>query len=47
LIYTTRSAAYDAKNRYNLPERMPLDWPTFWNAYQTFNNPQLTEKTGA
>lgn len=47
LIYTTRSAAYDAKNRYNLPERLPLDWPTFWQHYQTFNNPQPTEKTGA
>lgn len=25
-LYTTHSAAYDAKNRYNLPEVMPLDW---------------------
>ena len=29
LIYTTRTAAYDAKNRYDLPESMPLDWDTF------------------
>jgi hypothetical protein len=29
LVYTTRSAAYDAKNRFDLPESMPLDWETF------------------
>lgn len=29
LIYTARTAAYDAKNRYDLPESMPLDWETF------------------
>lgn len=26
LLYTTRTAAYDAKNRYDLPESLPLDW---------------------
>lgn len=26
LLYTTRTAAYDAKNRYDLPESIPLDW---------------------
>lgn len=29
LIYTTRTAAYDAKNRFGLPEAMPLDWSEF------------------
>lgn len=34
LIYTTRTAAYDAKNRYDLPEQMALDWGEFWAAVQ-------------
>lgn len=34
LIYTTRSAAFDAKNRYDLPEEMPLDWDEFYGAVQ-------------
>ena len=46
LLYTQRSAAFDAKNRYNLPERMPLDWPTFWKHCQAFNQSQ-TGPTGA
>jgi AAA domain len=29
LIYTTRTAAYDAKNRHNLPDSFPLDWNEF------------------
>lgn len=29
LIYTTRTAAYDAKNRQGLPESIPLDWQSF------------------
>jgi len=32
LIYTTRTAAYDAKNRYSLPEQMPLSWEEFYGA---------------
>lgn len=32
LIYTTRTAAYDAKNRHDLPEFMPLDWAEFFAA---------------
>lgn len=35
LIHTTRTAAYDAKNRYDLPESMPLDWSDFFAAVQT------------
>jgi hypothetical protein len=26
MIYTNRSAAYDAGNRYGLPAELPLDW---------------------
>jgi hypothetical protein len=29
LIHATRTAAYDAKNRYSLPERLALDWDEF------------------
>jgi hypothetical protein len=29
LLYTERRAAYDAKNRYGLPEALPLSWPDF------------------
>jgi hypothetical protein len=34
LIYTTRTASYDAKNRYDLPETMPLSWEDFWAGVQ-------------
>jgi hypothetical protein len=34
MLYLERSAAYDAKNRYGLPAKMPLDFNTFWEAYQ-------------
>ncbi len=34
LIYTTRTAAYDAKNRYDLPESMALNWQEYWEAVQ-------------
>jgi len=33
-IYTQRRAAYDAKNRYDLPDRLPLDWSDFFAALQ-------------
>jgi len=29
IVHTERSDAYDAKNRYGLPSKMPLDWTTF------------------
>ncbi len=32
MVYTTRTAAYDAKNRYDLPEELPLDWNEYRNA---------------
>lgn len=32
LIYTQRTAAYDAKNRFNLPPSLTLDWGEFFDA---------------
>lgn len=32
IVHTVRTAAYDAKNRYNLPDEMPLDWQLFADA---------------
>jgi len=32
LVYTTRTAAYDAKNRDDLPESLPLGWADFAGA---------------
>lgn len=29
VLYTTHRAAWDAKNRYSLPEMLPLDWAEF------------------
>lgn len=29
VLYTERTAAYDAKNRYGLPAELPLAWPDF------------------
>jgi len=34
IIRTTRTAAWDAKNRYSLPEKLPLDWSDFFAAVQ-------------
>jgi hypothetical protein len=32
ILYTTRTAAYDAKNRYGLPDQIPLSWTEFEEA---------------
>ena len=32
VIYTSKEAAYDAKNRHNLPEEIPLSWDAFARA---------------
>ena len=32
LLHTQRRAAWDAKNRYDLPESLSLDWTTFFEA---------------
>ncbi len=34
LIYTTRTAAYDAKNRHDLPDSLPLSWQDFADAIE-------------
>jgi hypothetical protein len=34
LIHTERRAAWDAKNRYGLPESLPLSWQKFYAAVQ-------------
>lgn len=35
LIFTNRTAAYDAKNRYDLPAQLPLSWDEFVRAATT------------
>jgi hypothetical protein len=32
IIHTTHTAAWDAKNRYSLPDPMPLDWAEFYKS---------------
>lgn len=32
VVYTSKDAAYDAKNRHNLPDELPLDWSAFSRA---------------
>lgn len=34
IIRTTRTAAFDAKNRYDLPDELPLSWDDYWRAVQ-------------
>jgi len=34
VVYTNHHAAYDAKNRYDLPEELPLSWDEFAEAVQ-------------
>ncbi len=34
IIHTQRTAAWDAKNRYDLPETLPLNWDAFVEAVQ-------------
>jgi AAA domain len=36
IMYTESRPAFDAKNRFNLPFAMPLDWKTFGDAIRTF-----------
>ncbi len=39
VVHTVWSAAWDAKNRFNLPETMPLDWAEFETAARKANKP--------
>jgi hypothetical protein len=41
LLYTERSAAYDAKNRHGLPPTLPLDWASFWEAMTAAKAPSV------
>lgn len=34
LLFSQYSAAYDAKKRFNIPDRLPLDWNTFYAEHQ-------------
>jgi len=34
VVFTQRTAGYDAKNRHDLPEKMPLSWADYWTAVQ-------------
>lgn len=33
LLFSQRSAAFDAKRRFEIPDRMELDWGLFWSAH--------------
>lgn len=46
LLHTTRTAAYDAKNRYSLPSQLPLNWEEFYTAAKG-NGPASPEKLKA
>jgi hypothetical protein len=35
-MYTESRPGWDAKNRFNLPFMMPLDWKTFGEAIRAF-----------
>lgn len=50
VIQTQRTAAYDAKNRYDLPEALPLDWQAFADAvaaHQPADPAKLKERIAA
>lgn len=34
LLHTAAAGAHNGKNRYGLPETLPLEWGAFWNAVQ-------------
>lgn len=42
VINTAETPAFLAKNRYGLPERMPLDWKAFSSAMTRTTNPQVS-----
>jgi hypothetical protein len=47
IIYTSRTAAYDAKNRYGLPDTVPLSWSDFMasaESHQTADPSALREE---
>lgn len=46
-LFTERTAAYDAKNRYSLPERLPLEWSALSAAMGGFDIDDLFAKAAA
>lgn len=44
VVHTRRTAAWDAKNRYDLPETMPLSWEEFAAAVQSGRAPEAIRK---
>lgn len=47
LLFTSETAAYQAKNRWGLPESLPLDWPTLSAAIEENRTPALIERLTA
>lgn len=43
-LFTERTAAYDAKNRYSLPEKLPLEWHALSAAMEGFDIDTLFAK---
>lgn len=46
-IHTVRTAAFDAKNRHNLPETLPLSWEEYWAGVEAFRpaDPETMRQT--
>lgn len=40
VIYTTKTAWWDAKNRFGLPDRMPLEWDSISHIFDVKNTPE-------
>lgn len=47
LLHTTWRAAWDAKNRFGLPDDIPLNWGEFWTAVQGSNVTTLIDRIKA
>ena len=47
MIYTTRTPAYDAKNRHNLPPAMPLSATAFFDAVRAFQSMNTADQIKA
>jgi hypothetical protein len=46
-LYTRKTGAYDAKNRYDLPEELPLNWAELWGAIQAHKPAEPADLTAA
>ena len=46
IMYTESRPAFDAKNRFNLPFAMPLNWKTFGDAIRSFYGPKDNNGNG-